>query len=299
VTEASEIIFLWYPRALTEDLYAHATVSQLRAQVGAGTLGAPDVRSDEGLARLLDDWIARGYKDTLFALIDWPTPQEALLSYELLVDATLQLEWRAPIDLFLRHARVLASAAAGPLDRAALTAVYAANRRGDFYWRTWPPLATLVADDSPVLDWDRWRTLFPAATPKPMRWPRRRSEESQRQVYERFAELRAKLLEGEQQGWQVVIASSEENLCPYPVPNALRAATEQVVTHYYEILEQAGASHERRRRVLRVVAPVIIVGLVLVYTAAIVLALPGGALWWIPLVALVLAVLFWQMRRPA
>jgi hypothetical protein len=293
--EPASVVFLWYPRTLVDDLYAHWTVGQLRTRIAAGPPGASGVCYDEGLKRLLDDWIGRGYKETIYAQLPWATGQDALLGYELLVDATLEREWRAQVDFFLRHARVLAGEAGKSLDRTALRAVCDASRRGKFDWRTWPPLAALIAEDSHVLNWEHWQELFQA--PYPVEAGQRvRPEQALRQNYERFVELRNNLLAGEIQGLQLVIMDSEEPLCPYPVPALLRADLEHMVTEYRAAMQITAARWERRRRVLRVVAPVILVGLALIYTAAVVIALPGGMIWWIPLAVIVVGILLWLMR---
>jgi hypothetical protein len=297
--EAASIVLLWYPRELADAVYAHWTVGRLRARLAEGPLGTPDVCYDEGLTRLLDDWIARGQKEAVYARLPWATPEEALLGYELVVDATLQRAWRAEWGFFLHYARALIGDEGAALNRAALAAACAASRAGTFDWHSWPPLAALVAADAPALDWERWQQVVRPLLPARRGWRRMRPEQVLRQDYERFLALREYLLAGDAEGLQLAAADSEEHLCPYPVPMRLRTDLARVADRYRAVMDANAARRARQRRVLRVVAPVIIVGLALIYTAVIVLALPGGALWWIPLVALVLAVLFWLMRRPA
>lgn len=309
------ITFRWYDRAQADAIYGAWTVGQLLARLegdkargGAeAPLGKAGVAATESLERLLADMRARGYGDTLIRQLPTERASDALLHYELICDTCTQAEWRAKEAFLIRHftglrveagqeitgAGAPAAVGAAYLSPAELEEQYAASREGRFRWQDWPALT----EGLERLNWKRWQATFRASYEADKATRKAGVERALRDNYAAAEELRARLKEGEQHQWMLVVYNANDERLPFPPPPILMGAVRQTEAEVAEARQAAEATLARRRRFQRIVVPIVLFVLFLMLSFLFTQSILGGLIG-TALIFLIIATVVYFIIRP-
>lgn len=298
------IVFRWYDRARADDIVSIWTVEQLLTRLEAQSankddqpLGRPGIATTDSLEKLLADWQRQGYGGERISQVPAERASDRLLCYELICDACTQAEWRAKEAFFSRHINGLrgaigeATSALPLLQPDELEERYAASREGRFHWQEWPALDEALER----LTWERWQETFRASyeLDKPTR--RAGVERALRENYAAFEELKQRLQEGEQQGWALTIYDANDERLPFPPPTLLMEAVRQTEAEVAEARRAAEATLARRRRLQRVIVPIVLIAVFLllsfIFTQSIIGGLVGTGLILLIIVIVVLLII--------
>jgi len=297
------IVFRWYDRAQADTIYSAWTLEQLQTRLdadrakeaGQPPLGKPGVATTQSLEQLLADARAQGYAESPISQLPAEQASDRLLRYELICDACTQAEWRAKEAFFIRHVTSGTEGEGGDtsLSPAEMEERYAASREGRFHWREWPALTEALER----LEWERWTRTFRASyeADKPTR--RAGVQQALRDHYEAFEELRRLLQEGEAQGWTLSIYSSNDERLPFAPPPILMEAVRQTETEVAEARRAAEATLARRRRLQRVVVPIVLLVLFLMLSFLFTQSIIGGLIG-TGLIVLIIGVVVYLIIRP-
>ncbi len=304
----SSIVFRWYARAQADEIYSTWTVEQLQMRLmadhagkSAQPLGQPGAATTDSLERLLADWQAQGYGQERISQIPAEQASDKLLRYELICDACTQAEWRAKEAFFLRHVNGLRgdigeySTNLPVLGPEELEEHYAASRQGRFRWQDWPALTEAMER----LNWERWHDTFRASyeLDKPTR--RAGVEQKLREHYEAFEELRHLLEEGERQQWALVIYDANDERLPFPVPPVLDEALRQTEAEVAAARREAEAILARKRRLWRIVVPIILLLVFGLLSFLFTQSLIGGAIGTTLIFLMIAIIVYLIIRKPA
>jgi hypothetical protein len=298
------IVFRWYDRGQADAIYGAWTVGQLLARLEAdkggaeAPLGRPGAAATESLERLLTDMRARGYGDTLIRQLPTERASDALLHYELICDACTQAEWRAKEAFLIRHFTGLRMEAgqessAAYLAPAELEEQYAASREGRFRWQDWPALTAGLER----LDWKRWQDTFHASYEADKATRKAGVERALRDNFAAAEELRARLKEGEQHHWTLVVYNANDERLPFPPPPILMGAVRQTEAEVAEARQAAEAMLARRRRFQRIVVPIVLFVLFLMLSFLFTQSIVGGLIGTV-LIFLIIATVVYFIIRP-
>ncbi len=308
------IIFRWYDRAQADTIYSGWTVEQLQARLEAdkaresaqavkasemAPLGKPGVATTESLEQLLKDARTQGYTETPISQLPAEHPSDRLLRYELICDACTQAEWRAKEAFFIRHVTGLRAGMEGALVSDAylspdeLEERYAASREGRFHWREWPALTEALER----LEWECWTTTFRASYEADKSTRRAGVEGALRDHYVAFEELKRLLKEGDEHNWALTIYSSNDERLPFPAPPILMEAVRQTEEQVALARREAEATLARRRRLQRIVVPIVLLVLFLMLSFLFTQSILGGLIG-TGLIVLIIGVVVYLIIRP-